>query len=608
MTEVRRPDLSRSPYISVDIETHDPGLKELGPGVYRGDGRILGVAISDGTFSEYYNVGHYDCSPDERDKNVRYLRKTLGTSQLKIGQHLIYDLDWLENGEYKMRVNGPLASVEVAEALIDETQMEYNLNFIANKYKIGQKHDIEVKKFCADNGWRGDYAAWLHKMPWKVVRAYGVGDANLPIKIWLKQRPILESQELLTLFELENELTRCLVLFRKTGVLIDQNKRDKNGLMIQNKIELMERALFTEYGKFNYNSTQQVARIFDLVGIKYDRTEQGNPTIRDSFYKRWKDEHDVVNRIYELRRHKRHLDTFIMGSHVKFVGPDGLMHPQFFNTRNNYLGGLKGTRSGRLSGANPNLQQQPAKGVDEYWGQLCREDFIPFPDSWWLKIDYSQIEYRFMAHFAVGPGSDELRTAYNTHPDVDYHQYIIDLTGLKRRYAKNLNFGVAYGMGARKMAEMFGWDLDYCYDILEIYHDRAPYVRATVSKVEQVARRRGYIKTFLKRRSHLVSPDKAYTMYCRLIQGSAADLMKKAMVECYKSGVWDVLSPHVTVHDELGSSMPKTREGIEAGREQQKIMEECIKIRVPIKADAEVGPTWADVKEFEWDELLREVS
>lgn len=602
------PDLSRAKYLSVDIETYDPNLKELGPGQYRKDGYILGVSLSDGEgFAEYYNIGHYDVDPREKLMNIRFLHDALSKPTPKIGQKLIYDVDWLENGEHKIKVNGQLMSIEIAEALLDETQEHYNLDFIAKKYLGEQKYSNKPRQFCEEYNLRGDFRAWLYKMPYSMVREYGIGDADLPIKIWKKQEPLIREQDLYDLFLLENDLVRCLIHFRKTGVLIDQDKRDRNGLMIQNKIEEMEHELFRQYGEFNYNSTQQVAALFDILKINYPQTDKGNASITDEFYKRWKDEIPVVNQIYELRRHKRHLNTFIMGSHVKFVGADSLMHPQFFNTRNNYLGALKGTRSGRLSGANPNLQQQPAKGVDEYWGQICREDFIPFEDCWWLKIDYSQIEYRFMAHFATGPGSEELRAAYNNDPDVDYHQYIINLTGLKRRYAKNLNFGVAFGMGARKMASMFGWALDYCYSILEIYHSRAPYVRSTIDAVERVARRRGYIRTFLKRRSHLLDPRDAYKMYCRLIQGSAADLMKKAMVDCYKAGVWSVLYPHVTVHDELGSSMPKTKEGVEAGREMQHIMESCIKIKVPIKAEPEVGPNWADVDEFEWDDLLMEV-
>jgi len=162
-------------------------------------------------------------------------------------------------------------------------------------------------------------------------------------------------------------------------------------------------------------------------------------------------------------------------------------------------------------------------------------------------------------------------------------------------------------MGAQHMAELFGWELDYAYEVLDVYHSRAPYIKATIQSVEQVAKRRGYIKTFLKRRSHLTDPKKAYTMYCRLVQGSAADLMKKAMIEAYHAGIFDVLYLHATVHDELDVSIPKTPEGIEAFRELQRIMETCLKLKVPVKAEAEIGPDWASIDEFKWEDLYKEI-
>jgi len=620
MEEVKYPDLTRARRVVFDVETRDPNLEELGPGVYRNDGYILGVSLSDGEgFSEYYNLHHYDCGAAERARNERYVREMLGAPTPKLGQSIMYDIDWLENGEYKIPVNGKLASIEIAEALLDETQPEYNLDYMGKKYLNIGKTKTKIDQFCEDNNLKGDSRKWLWKMPWSLVREYGVGDVDLPARIFDIQQPMLEEQELVDLFDLENELTRVLILMRKTGTRIDQDKRDRNGLTVQNKIEEMEHQLFGMFGEFNYNSTQQVARLFDKQGIQYpltkpelksdgSRSKGGNPSINAYFYKRYKDEIPLVKLLFELRQARHHLDTFIMGSHVKFVCPDGLIHPQFFNLRNDNLGALKGTRSGRLSGANPNLQQQPSKGVDEYWGQLCREDFIPFDDCWWLKIDYSQIEYRFMAHFAVGPGADELRASYRQNSAQDYHQYIMDLTGLKRRYAKNLNFGVAFGMGAAHMAELFGWDIEYAYEILNIYHSRAPYIKTTISAVEDVARRRGYIRTFLKRRSHLRDPKKAYTMYCRLVQGSAADLMKKAMLECFKSGLFNTLHPHITVHDELDVSVPKTRAGVEAAEEMQYIMEHALELKVPIKAEAEIGPNWADIAEFEWADLYKEVT
>jgi DNA polymerase I-like protein with 3'-5' exonuclease and polymerase domains len=647
MTETRYPDLSHAKLLAFDTETYEKDLEDLGPGVYRGDGsKLLGISLSDGCgFSEYYNLGHYDCDVSEREHNVRYLREVLGSSVPKLGQNIQYDVDWVENGEYKIKVNGDLHSIEIAEALIDETQGKYNLDFMSKKYLNAGKRKSGPDRFCEEHRLKGDFRAWLWKMPYDLVREYAIGDAEDPLKIYLEhQKSVLEEQEMFDLYRLECNLIRVLVMMRKTGVLIDQDKRDRNGLMVQNRIEDLQEKLFNKYGEFNSNSSAQVAPIYDREGIKYPfnvlykdeeesvggvyrskgeldkdpRVVKYSPNIDANFYKRWEDKDgpggykegtpEVLRQIRELGQCRSHLDKFIMGSHVRFVTPDGLIHALFHNMRNDSFGGLKGTRSGRFSSSLPNLQQQPAIGVDEYWGRICREDFVAFPDHWWLKIDYSQIEYRFLAHFAVGPGSEELRAAYNNNADQDYHQFIMDLTGLKRRYAKNLNFGVAFGMGAKHMAEMFGWEVEYAMSILEIYHSRAPYVKSTIDAVEAAAIRRGWIRTFLKRRSHLKDKRKAYIMFCRLLQGSAADLMKKAMHDAYYAGVFDVLKLHATVHDELDSSVPKTKEGVEAARELQHIMETCLKLRVPVKAEAGGGHNWADgetkIKFDDWEKEI----
>jgi len=248
---------------------------------------------------------------------------------------------------------------------------------------------------------------------------------------------------------------------------------------------------------------------------------------------------------------------------------------------------------------NPNLQQIPSKGVDPYWGTVCRKLFIPEDNCWWAKLDYSQVEYRFTAHFSVGPGSADLKRRYNEDPTTDYHQHIIDLTGLKRRYAKNLNFGVAYGMGKKHMAEFFNWTLEYAEEVTQIYHSRAPYIRATLGKIEREAKTEGFIQTILGRRSRLTDPKKAYTMFCRKIQGSAADLMKKAMVDIYEAGLMDKLKFHLTVHDELDLSVPKTAEGVRDLFKVRDCMQNAIMLSVPIKADIEMGTNWSTVVELD---------
>lgn len=606
--------------IAFDIETYDPGIsKDLGPGVYRGDGYILDIAIATDTgFKKAYNLGHYDVDRKTRQDNIDEIREILGLDITKIGTNIQYDVDWIENWKsssipnvaifiqegLQIRVGGKLYDIQVSEPLIDETQMHNNLEFLAQKYLGIGKRATRPEKFCADNSLKGDFRQWLFKMPFSMVEDYVLGDAEIPILIFEKQLAILQAEETFDLFEMECELLRVLIKMRKTGVKIDTKVRDKNALELQSKMEAAENQLFEKFGEFNINSTQQLAPIFDKLGIPYPRTAIGNPSIDQVYLKRLAaKELEVPTLILEARKAGTVINNFLLGSYVTFLTDDDLIHCSFYNTRIEQTGGMNGTRSGRLSTAKPNLQQIPAPGVDTYLGTMARTPFVPFDGKVWGKIDYSQIEYRFLAHFAVGEGSDLVRQKYNENPNQDYHQHIIDLTQLKRRFAKNLNFGVAYGMGAKHMAEYFQWELEYAYDILKIYHKAAPYVKATSQKIQEVSERRGYIKTFLNRRSHLKDKSKSYTMFCRLLQGSAADLMKLSMVESYRKGLYDVLDLHITVHDELDVSIPATLEGAEAYIELKKTMEDCIELKVPVKAEMEIGDSWGSIVEVENQDL-----
>lgn len=655
-------DLSNAKIIAIDIETYDPGLgKSMGPGVYRNDGYILGVSIADDNdYAEYFNLGHYDCTEELRNKNIEYLKQVLSLDIPKLGTNIIYDIDWLENwiGNDKFgwrgkgpqfKVNGLLYDIQVAEPLIDENQGHYSLDFQAKKYLGVGKYKTEIDSFCEENELKGDSRAWLWKMPYSLVRKYAIEDVCEPLKIFKMQWEIMQKDDLIDVFLLETKLLRAILHMRRNGVYIDSKVRNKNAMNAFNEYEKIIFDLNKKYGKINYNSTKQIAELFDRENVpynfkitynngeedivaydigkdilqgkfnervkiathgKYDEIKICNPTLPKEYLLSLEEDYPQVKDILFVRKADKMINTFLMGSLTEFVTSDNMIHPSIYNVRNDDFG----TRSGRLSMSNPNLQQIPSKGVDAYWGAKCREVFAPLPNCWWAKLDYSQIEYRCMAHFASGPGSKELVSSYINDPHTDYHQYIMDLTGLKRRFAKNLNFGIAYGMGKYHMAEFFNWTLDYAEEVLEIYHSKAPYVKSTVKSVENVAKTRGYIKTLSGRRSRLLNKDKAYIMFCRLLQGSAADMMKKAMLDIYESGLLgDVRNfdndwygkkvfEHITVHDELDFSVPKTAEGIRALFDVRKLMQSAYKLKVPIKADVEIGSNWSTVVELEVDD------
>lgn len=229
------------------------------------------------------------------------------------------------------------------------------------------------------------------------------------------------------------------------------------------------------------------------------------------------------------------------------------------------------------------------------------------------KCDLSQGEYRMLAHYALGPGADELRQSYIDDPHMDYHSRTAKLSGLPRKEAKSLTFGINYGMGIKKMMTKYGWDEKKAYGLRDAYYSGLPFLIPTRQRVEMVAKARGYIRTIYGRRERVSETirekNKYYVFLNRLMQGSVADLNKKGMLDAYKAGLFDVLYPHLTVHDELVSSVPRTREGIDAYRELKHIMETCIpEIKVPIIAEAEYGPSYGETTKIEdFNELYKEI-
>lgn len=618
---MRYPDLSKSKLISFDIETKDPELTTKGTGVYRKDGYILGVSLSNGEgFSEYYNLGHPGCRVEVKNKNLNYLREVLGIDCPKLTTNGRYDLDWLVNG-YGFHIPGPFYDILTAEPLLDEyARGKYNLDSIAKKYLGKTKENDKLLEFCAQNNLtttaKKGGREHLWRMPYEAARDYAIADVDLPLQIWRFQKHLLEEQGLWEVFMVETELFPLLLQMRKTGVRLDMTNMLRTGMKLSDEIYDMEKQIQREAGfKINVKSSADMKKLFDKKHWSYPRNEPtermkkkaaelgkeaiGNPSF-NKFALKGMSDNPFAKKVLDYRHLKTIMDMFIVPYQDLVIGDR--LHCDF----NPLASDKGGTVSGRFSGSKPNLQQvsskDEAKETDLDWaeGQILRKLFIPEEDCWWFKNDWSQIEYRFMAHYGRGQGSDHIRERYQSDPNTDYHDEMMAITNLPdRKVVKTLNFGAAYEMGPKTMALNYGWDLSYARNIYSLYHSKVPFIKKTSKLVAKKAENVGYIKTILGRRARLQYRDKSYVMFNRLIQGSAADLMKKAMVDSYKAGVFNVLKPHLTVHDELDCSMPKTKEGKEAGMELKTIMENCMELRVPIIADSEFGENWGTLQPFD---------
>ncbi len=602
---MRYPDLSDSKIISFDIETKDPELLKKGSGVYRKDGHILGVSIANEQgFAEYYNVGHLDCSYETKQKNLAYIRDVLATPVQKLAVNAKYDLDWLMNG-YNIPVNGTWNDIQIAEPLLDEYAKSYSLDALAQKYLGKGKEKNEIDQWCEDKKLKGDARKHLWKMPYALVKKYAIADATLPIDIFRKQKEQLKEQDLIKLYRMEMDLFPLLLQMRRTGVLIDTKKLDVYKGHIQEEMQILQKKLRNNYGEFNHNSAKQIQEVFDILKIDYPLTEKGNPSFAAGSLK--KCGHSIARDILELRHKEKIFGTFLENY---FTGHavNGRIHCEF----NSLRGDKYGTISGRFSSSNPNLQNIPKQNEDDEIATMCRSVFVPEQGCWWGSIDYSQIEYRFIAHYAEGPKSTDIKEQYNNDPTTDYHKVIEEMTGTPRKKAKTLNFGIGYGMGVSKLAIAMGTNDEEAKELRDNYHRMAPFVKFTQRKISNVVRRRGYIRTILNRRARMTEKQreegKEYTFFNRLMQGSAADLMKKAMVDCYKAGIFETLALHITVHDELDVSVPKTKQGVEAFCEMKNLMENALTLEVPIRAEAELGDSWASANKENFREIKKEYS
>lgn len=619
------PDLSSAREIAVDCETRDPELKTKGPGVRR-DGYIVGVAIgTDDGFRAYYPVRH-EAGPNLDPAAVfRWLRTELSREdQEKVGANILYDSDYL--AQESVSLAGMWRDIQVAEPLLDENAFEYNLNALAKKYLGEKKEESDIEHFAKSRGWKGKAQEHLWKMPSNIVGPYAEADVDLPLRILKKQLPLLEEQDLLPLFEMESKLTRVLLKMRRLGVRIDVEKLDQAIFSVGERIKVLNKKMKHISGlEVNIWAAESLGKAFDRLGINYGLTAKTRkPSFTHDFLERHP--HEFPQLVVQARTLEKFLGTFLKGSiHDMLV--NRRIHGQFHQLK----GDDYGTVTGRLSSSNPNLQFIPAR--DKELGPLVRSMFLPEDGCQWGKCDMSQIEFRLFAHYATGPGSEEIRQKYQTDPEADFHQMCADMSGRSRTKAKTINFGKIYGMGLEKLCASMGMSRSEGEKFMREYDESIPFVKRMLQMAASVADRRGYVKTILGRRRrfdmwepadwHLskqipagskekiidavnaareedptvrpgVRRAKTYKALNAVIQGSAADQIKKSMVDCDDAGLWEILPLHLTVHDELDPSVPGTKEGKSAFFEMVRLMELAVPLKIPVKADWKIGANWGE--------------
>jgi len=638
------PNLAPAKVICFDVETKDPELADFkdeygetvsgkGPGWGRGKGHVVGVSVGTEDGGRWYFPCRHEVEPETNcnpEFVFAWLRHELGRShQPKVGANLLYDLGWLR--QEGVHVAGELVDVQFAEALLDETART-SLDILGLKYLGEGKETSYLYEWLA--GAYGGNATpesrkFIYKAPPRLVGPYAESDVDLPLRVIAKQYAELKAQGLLELFQMECALLPLLLEMRFAGVRVDIPKAEALRETLFHREAALQARLNSLAGyEVNVNAAASLAPALDALGIRYPFTAKtGQPSITKPFLEALEGVElaDVVGEIRNIGKLRgTFLESYILGSHV-----DGKVFCQFHPLRADE----GGTRSGRFSSSTPNLQNIPSR--DKELAPLMRGMFVPdVGHRRWVKFDYSQIEYRFLAHFATGPGSEELRAQYNADPRTDYHVHTQDMVQrmlrreIDRKPIKTINFGLIYGMGIPKLLASLGLSEAEGEAFFEAYHSAAPYAKATMDACSLEAERFGIISTIMGRRSRfdLWEPERfvngermqalpywqaaqAYSgdlkramlhkALNRKLQGSAADMMKLAMLRCWQSGVFAVTGvPRLTVHDELDFSDPGGREAEEGFREVKNIMETCMKLKIPVIADAEAGPDWGHVEDI----------
>jgi len=602
------PDLSKYDEIAIDLETKDPDLKTKGTAATRGIGDVVGIAVAVKNWSGYYPIAHENGPNLERKKVLGWFQDVLKTSADKIFHNAMYDVIWLRR--LGLTVHGTIVDTMIMASLVDENRFRYDLNSVAFDFTGMRKDEATLQSAAKD--WGVDPKAEMYKLPAMYVGEYAEKDAEITLELWQELKKEIVAQDLDKIVELETKTLPVLVDMKWKGVRIDEAKVE----VLENKFKRTVNSCLDRVKEAvgfypELWAASSIAKVCDSLGIKdYDRTEK---TKKPSFTKNYLANHKnkILRSIATARKLEKLNNTFMTS--VKNYVHNGRIHADIHQLK----GDQGGTVTGRLSYSHPNLQQLP-NYTDEGLG--IRSMFLPEEGCEWGCFDYSQQEPRLVLHFAAKTGLAGVGSAIEKYisgdGNADFHEEIANITGLERKAAKTISLGLFYGMGKAKLQAQLGInDEQEAKRILAEYDYKVPFVKGLIRSVMDRAQKRGRIRTLLGRtcRFDLWEPNQfgvhkplkleeavneyghgqirrafTYKALNKLIQGSAADMTKKAMVDMHNEGI----IPDIQMHDELDVSIDseaKKKKVIE-------IMENAVKLEVPNKVDCEVGSDWGQIE------------
>ena len=598
------PDLRPYDEIAIDLETRDPDLKTMGSGSVIGNGEVVGIAVAVPGRKYYFPIAHGSGPNMDKKRTIEWFKDVLASDAIKIFHNAMYDVCWIR--QMGLKINGLVVDTMIAASLIDENRFRYDLNSLSWDYLGHGKNEIALNEEAKSRGLDPKSEMW--KLPAMYVGSYAEKDAELTLELWQIFKKEIIHQDIESIFNLETDLFPCLVDMRFLGVRVDSDR----AALLKQELETEEKKLLSSISKETTIEPQiwaarSIAKVFDKLSLPYERTAKTNsPSFTKNFLQEHK--HPVVKMIARAREinkaHTTFIDTILRYEHK------GRIHADINQIRSDQ----GGTVTGRFSYSNPNLQQLPARNKD--LGPMIRSLFLPDEGKTWGCFDYSQQEPRLVVHYASlykFPSVNDVIDNYENDAAADFHQTVADMAEIPRTQAKTINLGLFYGMGKAKLQAELGVSKDKAAELFDQYHAKVPFVKQIMNAASNRAQERGQIRTLLGRlcRFHLWEPNqfcmhkalpheealrehgpgikRAYTYKAlnKLIQGSAADMTKKAMLDLYKEGI----VAHIQIHDELCVSV----ESPEQAKKIIEVMGNAVNLEVPNKVDYEKGNTWGDI-------------
>tara|TARA_R110000868_G_scaffold111976_1_gene301894 strand:- start:24 stop:1880 length:1857 start_codon:yes stop_codon:yes gene_type:complete len=598
------PDLRQYDEIAVDLETRDPDLKKKGSGSVIGNGEVVGIAVAVPGRKFYFPIAHGSGPNMDRKKTLEWFKDTMATDAIKIFHNAMYDVCWIK--AMGIKINGLVVDTMIAASLVDENRFQYSLNAISWDYLGHGKNEQALNEEAKSRGL--DPKADMWQLPAMHVGSYAEKDAELTLELWQIFKKEIINQDIESIFNLETDLFPCLVDMKFKGVRVDIERAHKLKQQLCTQEEQLLHQVKKETGiDVQIWAARSIAKVFDKLVLPYERTEKSKAP---SFTKNFLQEHNnpLVQKIAKAREinkaHTTFIDTIIRHENK------GRIHADINQIRSDQ----GGTVTGRFSYSNPNLQQLPARNKD--LGPMIRSLFLPEEGCTWGCFDYSQQEPRLVVHYAAlhnFPSVYDVVDSYKDDVNTDFHKTVAEMANIPRSQAKTINLGLFYGMGKAKLQAELGVSKEKAAELFEQYHAKVPFVKQLMSSASNRAQERGQIRTLLGRlcrfplwepnmfgmhkalphedalREHGPGIKRAYTYKSlnKLIQGSAADMTKKAMLELHKEGI----VAHIQIHDELDLSVESEKHA----NKVIEIMENAVSLEVPNKVDYESGKNWGDI-------------